>query len=111
MIIKIRGKNLKADHASTLWKKAKGLSFTDTKKNMLFTFPYSHKWSFWMLGTRFHLQIIFIDKNRRVVDIQNAIPMKWHPNSWRIYRPRKSCKYVLEVHRPIKIRIGDVVSW
>src|SRR3989344_1117258 len=107
MKIKI-GKNiLNAEVANTLWKKARGLSFTSFKRNMLFTFPYSYRWSFWMLGTSFPLQIIFIDKNHMVVDLQNAIPLKWHPHSWRIYRPRKSCRYVLELHKTLKIKIGD----
>ena len=110
MKIKLKKSFIEADIADNFWKRLIGLSFSK-KKNMLFTMSYESKWPFWMFGVSYHLNIIFMNKNKEVVDIKRAEPLSLNPETWRTYIPRKPCKYVLEAPYDIKIKIGDELKW
>lgn len=55
---------------------------------------------------RFTIDLIFIDSERKVVDLKTLKP-------WRIYVPKKGAKYVLEVEKGAgsDIQIGDEIQW
>jgi len=108
--IRIGGKEIKAEIADNFWKRLIGLSFSK-KKNLLFIMPYESKWCFWMFLVRYPIKIIFIDKNKKVVDIKIGKPIALNPKTWRIYVPRKKCKYVLETPFKLKVKIGDKLRW
>ncbi len=66
------------------------------KSGMLFIFPNSWKYPFWMKNTLIPLDIIWLDKNYKVVDIKTAQPCKLEkcPS----FFPSAQAKYVLEIN-------------
>ena len=110
--MKIKHKNsvIEADVADDFWKRMIGLSLSE-KKNMFFTMPYEYKWSLWMFLVNYPLKMIFIDKNKNVVDIKEGRPISSNPDTWKIYVPQKPCKYILETPFDLKIKIGDKLNW
>lgn len=111
MIIKNLTKKFSVEckSAESVLKQGLGLSFSAKRRNMLFFFPVERRWEFWMLGMRYPIKIVFIDKNKRVIDVQKAVPLSLNRNSWKIYRPKERCKFVLELGKDIskKFEIGD----
>jgi uncharacterized membrane protein (UPF0127 family) len=69
---------------------------------MLFVFPTDGVQHFWMKNTLIPLDMLFIDRDRRVVGIvANAVPMSTQPVG-----PDKPCRYVLEVNGGFSARHG-----
>jgi len=110
MEIKMRNSIIEAELADNFWKRIVGLSFSK-KKNMFFPLSYENKWSLWMFGTRYPIKMIFIDKNKTVIDIKEGKPLSFNPKTLRIYKPKKPCKYILETPFNLKIKIGDKLRW
>jgi len=110
MKIKLRNSIIEADVADNFWKRLIGLSFSE-RKNMFFPLPHEAKWSLWMFLVRYPIKMIFIDKNKTVIDIKEAEPLSFNPKSWKTYMPKKPCKYILETPFDLKIKIGDKLSW
>ncbi|MEM5778128.1 MAG: DUF192 domain-containing protein [Candidatus Aenigmatarchaeota archaeon] len=108
MKVKIKNFVIEADLANNFFKRMIGLSFSK-KKNMLFTMPYEGIWPMWMFLVRYPIKIIFINKGK-VVDIKSAVPITLNPKTWKIYKPKKLCKYVLETPFDFKIKIGDKIT-
>lgn len=101
--------------ANSLISKIKGLMFKK-KGRLLLKFWFQDYHKIWMLFMRFSIDLIFIDKNKRVVDIiRNAIPITFDPKTWKIYGPRKRCKYVLEIESGLakskKFAVGDRLNF
>jgi len=92
--------------AKDIFSQALGLSFSKRKRNMLFIFPIARRWDFWMLGMFYDLWISFIDDKGRVFEQLRAGKMTFNPKTWRIYRPLKSCRYILETPEKL-VSIGD----
>ncbi len=54
--------------------------------------------SVWMLGMLTHIDIIFMTAGNVVIDIyENAPPLSLKPRTWRIYRPSRPVKWIIEV--------------
>ena len=95
---------------------AKGLMFQkslEQNKGMLFLFNKSAKYSFWMKNTYIPLDIIWLNKDKKVVFIsENNQPCKWYYCS--SIKPTENAKYVLEVNsgivKKIGLKIGDELS-
>jgi hypothetical protein len=70
---------------------------------MIFIFPQSSKRSFWMKNTYIPLDIIFLDTNKRIINIsQNATPLRQDI----IYDSKSPSMYVLEVNAGISTNLG-----
>ncbi len=110
MKIKLKNSTIKVEIADDFWKRVIGLSFSK-KKNMFFILPYESRWSLWMFAVRYPIKMIFIDKNKIVIDIKNGEPLSFDPKTWITYKPKKPCKYILETPFNLKIRIGDRIIW
>lgn len=110
MKIKVKNSTVESDVADNFWKRMVGLSLSK-KKNMFFPLPYESKWSIWMFLVKYPLKVVFIDRDKTVIDIKEAIPLSFDPKTWKTYKPRKSCKYILETPFSLKIKIGDKISW
>ena len=110
MKFKIRNKTLEADVADDMAKRVMGLS-VGKKRNMFFLMPYEHEWSLWMFSVRYPLTMIFIGKNKKVVDILRGVPITTDPRTWKTYTPREKCKYILETPFKVSVKIGDRLSW
>lgn len=106
--------------AKTSQERATGLggrqSLSDAE-GMLFVFEKDDRFSFWMKNTLIPLDIIWIDKDKKIADITNsAEPEAGKPDSQlRIYKPAVPVRYVLEVKggiaRQKDIRIGEQVNF
>jgi len=99
-IIKIGNKEVFVEVADTEEELTRGLmGRTDLPEDhgMLFVFPKEAQHSFWMKDTLIPLDLIFIDKDYRVVDIkENFQPCEEEPCD--IFRPENDVMYVLEVN-------------
>jgi len=83
--------------ADTFWKRAKGLMFRKSTRPMLFVFDNDDYHSIWMLFMRFPIDIVFLDSKMNVInEVKNAKPIGFSPKTWRIYRPKKKCRYIIE---------------
>lgn len=88
--------------ASSPWRLALGLMFRKSLpegKGMLFDFHFSDKHGIWMLLMRFPIDVYFLDKDGTVLDkAKNIKPISLlKPSTWRIYKPKKPCRYAVEV--------------
>ena len=109
------GKNLiklNVEIADDNQERAKGLMFRerlDENNGMLFIFDDTDYQTFWMKNTLISLNIIFIDKDLKIMDIKPAVPCFKDPCI--LYKSSKPVKYVLEVGGNFTIRnsikIGD----
>ena len=107
----IKGKTLKVEVAQTEPEKAQGLMFRDSlgqEQGMLFVYEKEEFLSFWMKNTRLPLSIAFIDRNHRIVDIQDMEPFSLATHGSAI-----PAKFALEVNRgwfqKNGIHVGDSV--
>ncbi len=71
---------------------------------MLFVFPSSEKYGFWMKNTLIPLDMIFIDEAGTIVDVLSAEPCVEDPCP--SYSPQKEATYVLEVGAGVAERVG-----
>lgn len=100
--------------AASILDKSRGLSnrkHLDKNKGMLFVFRFNAIHAFWMKNTLIPLDIIWLDKNFRVVDIkENCEPCRTFFCPAII--PQKSAKYVLEINaglcKKLGIKIGSL---
>ena len=92
----------------------KGLMFRerlDENSGMLFVFENEEYQTFWMKNTLIPLDIIFIDKDFKIVWIEKAVQCKEDPCA--LYRSAKPALYVLEVNGNFtaknKIKAGNSI--
>ena len=84
-------------HAKSPLALTKGLMFKNTG-DMLLEFPISARHGIWMFFMRYPLDMIFIDKQKKITEIKKDIPpLTLDPRTWKIYSPRQRTKYVLEL--------------
>lgn len=88
--------DIKAEIADTPGKRTVGLmgrKDLPDDAGMLFVFPRPDRLSFWMANTYIPLQIAFLDKSGKVLQIERMAPL-----STRSIVSRHECKYALEVN-------------
>lgn len=107
---------VKIELADTPAKRELGLMFRNGMANdsgMLFVFEQEGLPSFWMKNMKFPLDIIWIDNNKRIVDItENAQPCTQHcPN----IIPKITVRYALELNSGFvatnRLKVGDAVNF
>lgn len=114
MPVSLGGVGLTAVIADTAELRALGLGgYTRLKENegMLFVFEDADIHGFWMKDTLFPIDIIWIDEDKKIVDVwKNATPESY-PET-RV--PRRPAKYVLEVNAGLyekyRLKVGDVLE-
>jgi len=107
---------VQAEIAATDKAREKGLMFRKSmpeNQGMLFVFEEEALYNFWMKNTRFPLDIIWIDSNKRIVDIyEYALPCK---DVCKTIAPRTKARFALEINagltRKHKIKIGDSLDF
>ena len=129
--IKIWSAQITAEIADTPEKRARGLSGREAlgkDEGMLFVFTDSAIRQFWMKDMNFSLDIIWIDENKKIIDItKNATPESYlsravYPEQGRgesggpeKFSPSAPAKYVLEVSAGFadayNIKIGDTADF
>ena len=108
----IKGKKLRVEVARTEKEKERGLMFREEMgkdEGMLFVYEGEKPLTFWMKNTRLPLSIAFIDKNGKIVDIQDMEPFSLHSHI-----SAYPAKYALEMNqgwfKRNGIHVGDVVK-
>lgn len=113
--VTLAGQNIQLELALTSEAQERGLSgrkFLLPNTGMLFIFPTSGVYFFWMKDMNFPIDIIWIDEEGKVVDIApNASPTSY-PNT---FGGSVKAKYVLEVGSRFTeqygLKIGDRVTF
>lgn len=104
-----------AEVVSTPPERAAGLSGREgmgVDEGMLFIFGGESKYSFWMKNMRFPLDIIWIDKNKKIVEIARNVYPESYPEH---FIPRYPALFVLEVNagwtQARGVKEGDLVDF
>ncbi len=102
------------DVALTEEQKELGLGYRDhldANRGMLFVYDHPDRYSFWMKGMKFPLDMIWI-KDNNIVDISKTVPVATS-EVLPIYTPKVPVNKVLEVNAgtadSLNMQIGDVV--
>lgn len=111
--LKISNTTYKIELAETMAQKIKGLSGRESlckKCGMLFVFELETEIPFWMKDTLIPIDMIWIDRNGKVVDIQTAL----ETNSEKLYRNKTPAIYVLELNandsQKLGLKTGDIIQ-
>jgi uncharacterized membrane protein (UPF0127 family) len=118
----INGKKLNIEIADTPAKRTKGLMFRDSLEDdsgMLFIFPSSAKYTLWMANTYIPLDMVWIDKNKSVVYMEENVPPCTEAQNikekCKRYTPDTPAKYILELNAgkasELNVKIGDKVNF
>ncbi len=116
--IKIGDKNYEIFVTQTEDEKITGLAaFDDIKDNqgMLFEFPEENYYSFWMKDMKFDIDIIFLDQDKKVIQIFENIQKTSYVDekNYKTYLPRLKSKYVIEIKsgevKKNSLQIGNVI--
>ena len=96
-IVKISKTVVKVELATTEAQKEKGLSGREKlgkNEGILFVYNQPTTPSFWMKGMKFSIDIIWIDKDKKIVDLSEHLKPESYPLN---YSPQVPVSYVLEV--------------
>ena len=112
------GKNLikiNVEIADDNQERIKGLMFReklDEYEGMLFIFDDEEYQTFWMKNALIPLDVVFIDRKLKIIDIKHAVPC--NKNSCDLYQSEHPAAYVLEVNGNFttknRINIGDKIK-
>ncbi len=109
-----------AQVAATANDRKRGLSKKDSlpiNTGMLFVFDKSDKWAIWMKNMKLTIDIVWIDENKKIIDIvKDAAPEPDKKDQdLTVYRPMADAKYVLEINAGIvdlnNVKVGDTVAF
>ena len=113
--VKIAGQEIKVDLAITKVEHSRGLSGRaelQEDEGMLFVFDHPAQHPFWMKEMNFPIDIIWLSKDKKVVDIKKDARPELYPE---IYTPSQEAKYVLEVvsgfSEKHNLKVGDKVKF
>lgn len=112
----VKNKCFEVEIAQTQKEKEAGLmnrKHLDPDKGMLFLFENDGVYNFWMKNTLIPLDIIWIDKNKKVVFIkENAMPCNLE--DCETFHPTQKARYVLEINGGLAekygLKVGDEVE-
>jgi uncharacterized membrane protein (UPF0127 family) len=110
----ISGRIYNVIYANTEKLRVQGLSYrTSLAQNsiMFFVFDTEDRWGIWMKDMHFPLDILWLDKNYKVVHIvKNALPESYPE----VYEPSVPARYVIEANIGFadqnNIKIGDIIK-
>ena len=113
-ILRIGNNSLEIEIAISPSDKTKGLGGRESlleNQGMLFVYNMPGMYSFWMKDMNFALDIIWIDENKKVIDITRDVQPESYPNT---FQPQIPAQYVLEVNsgwaERHDIKIGDYLQ-
>jgi len=113
--VQIGGEIVSARIANTTDSRIKGLSGTASLSEdeaMLFVFDTSDKWAIWMKDMNYSIDIVWLDDQKKVIDIAKQVSPDTYPQT---FAPKTPAKYVLELSAGFTDRhpvtIGTVTSF
>lgn len=104
------GRKIRAELADSPLKQFWGLSLRSEGK-MLFDFGREVHTFIDMMLLSEPLHLYFLDSEKRVFEIQKAKPWSLDPRSWKLYRPDKPYRYLLESFEPLEIEEGQKLEF
>ncbi len=111
----INDQEFRAEIADTDEKRVLGLSGRENlpeDSGLLFIFPTSDYYPFWMKDMNFPIDILWIDENWTIVDITENVQPESYPQT---FRPQTPAKYVLEINaglsKDLNIKRGDKIRF
>ncbi len=109
---------IKARLAQTPLQQAQGLmkvKFLPEDEGMLFIFSNEASRSFWMKNTYIPLDLIFISKDKKIVEIKSNFEPCFKGEKCPLYKSQQKAKYVLEVNggfcEKYQIKEGDLLNF
>ena len=109
MRIELQGKEVEAEVADTVLKRALGLSFRNEGK-MLFKFPKEVSAPIDMILMRDSLYLYFMNSEKEVIHVEKAEPWYRLPKKF-LHRPDERYGYLLESFEELDIEVGDRLSF
>lgn len=106
--VELGGKTFRVEVADTSEKQALGLMFRDSMaadEGMIFIFPGEAPRSFWMKNTRIPLDIMYFDKDFKLVSISADTP-PCKVSRCPSYPSKAPAKYVLELNAGTAAKLG-----
>jgi len=112
-VIQIGDVALQVEIADTQDKREQGLSNRESlgeRRGMLFLFEKPERYGFWMKEMNFAIDIIWIDKDKSVVEITANVDPKTFPE---IFYPKEIIQYIIETQagwaKVNEIQLGDKI--
>ena len=106
----IGGRTFTLELAITPAERRRGLSnrgFLAPDGGMLFVYAQESNLSFWMKETLIPLDILFLDRERRIVNIHTMVPQPGVPTEQlTLYRSASPALYAVEVNAGIAAELG-----
>lgn len=106
---------IEAEAVESFLRKMRGLMFRRLERNrgLLVSFGKEKRWGIWMLFVPQDLGLLFMDGEGKIVDKKYAKRMSLDPRTWKVYKPSKRCKYVLECNpeKVEEVETGDELEW
>ncbi|MBI2633565.1 MAG: DUF192 domain-containing protein [Parcubacteria group bacterium] len=112
-IVSINNATFISEIADTRLRQAQGLSGRESmsqNQGMLFVFNKEIVAPFWMNKMKFPIDIIWIDKDKKIVDIVKDAPIPLNDTSIPIFMPASVAQYVLEIAVGMSERYGFKVG-
>ena len=106
--------------AKTDEERSRGLAKFDTIKEnegMLFIFDVPGRYSFYMKDMKFNIDIIFLDQNKKVVDLYKNVKFQDYKNpyDYETYKPNFNSKYTIELKEgeieKNGVKLGDYIDF
>lgn len=95
--------------------RTKGLSGSgplDDDEGMLFVFPVEDRYGFWMKDMNYPIDIIWLDSQKRIVDIKAGAEPSTYPE---VFSPGENARYVVELKAGMvgenRLRIGQYAQF
>jgi hypothetical protein len=107
--VKIGNAEVNAEIADNDAKRIRGLMFRDSlgkDEGMLFVFGSEGKHGIWMMNMSFPIDVIWMDKDKKVVFVEHSVPPCDALLVCPIYEPLTAAKYILEVNSGYAKRHG-----
>jgi uncharacterized membrane protein (UPF0127 family) len=103
------------EFAKTASQQELGLSYRDCIPKyaaMIFLFPLDDKFGIWMKNMAFAIDVIWLDKDKKVVTIEEDMQPSSYP---KIYYPTADIRYVIEMAPgsvdSMGVAVGDTMNW
>ena len=118
--ITLNKKEYNLDIARTDEERSRGLAKFESIKDdegMLFIFDSPGRYSFFMKDMKFNIDIIFLDVNKKVVDMYKNVKFQDYKNpyDYETYKPNFNSKYTIELKdgeiENSGLKIGDYVDF
>lgn len=108
--ISVSNKTFDAEIADTFLSKFAGFRLRSEGK-MIFKFSEDSKAFIDMMLVPETLYLYFLDSDKNVIEIQKAEPWSLNPKTWKLYRPDKPYRYLLESFEKLELSKDDTLEF